>query len=287
MRLSTGIEAIDELLGGGLREGSMVLVLGATGVGKTHLGLSFANAGLKQEGRRGLVLDLVARGDSQNHVKYARRLFNWKIERFNGIKKENFWEEYENTGELLEIFSSAIKSPSMEELSQEDYMEYMRNLHITLDKVLAFFYAGFLQGRKRVVIDGLEPTKEFKDNLQYEVLDFFLRKIFRNSHDWIAREYFREKFLSYKNSVETHTFGKDNVAMVLQTTSETMIEELITRKISDSGFEANATTVILMGRAFENNSVKRKLYIAKHRGSYCSDEIVDYEITEKGIELKL
>ncbi len=287
MRLSTGIEALDELLGGGLRRGSIVLVLGATGAGKTHLGLSFANAGLKQEGKRGVILDLVARGDPQNHIEYARRLFNWEVEKFKGISKDSFWEEYEDTGELLEIFPSAIKSPSRGELSQEEYMEYMRELHRALDNALAFFYASFLQGRRRVVVDGLEPAREFKDSLQYEVLDFFLRKIFRSSHDWIAREYFREKFLSYKSLVEAHAFSNDSVAMLLQTTRETMIEELISRKISESGLEANATTVILMGRALEGGRVKRKLYIAKHRGSYCSDEIIDYEITEKGIELRL
>jgi len=41
-RLSTGIPALDDLLGGGLLPGRLAVVVGATGIGKTQLGLQFA-----------------------------------------------------------------------------------------------------------------------------------------------------------------------------------------------------------------------------------------------------
>ena len=78
-RLSTGLPALDGLLGGGLLKGSLSVVVGATGIGKTQLGLAFANAGLDQEGQRGVLFDMASRGDSQNHAEYARSLFDWTL----------------------------------------------------------------------------------------------------------------------------------------------------------------------------------------------------------------
>ena len=53
------------MLGGGLLPGTLTVVMGTLGIGKTQLGLAFANAG-GREGERGILFDLTARGDSQN-----------------------------------------------------------------------------------------------------------------------------------------------------------------------------------------------------------------------------
>ena len=75
-RLSTGLSQLDEMLGGGLLPGTLTVVVGATGIGKTQLGLHFAHAGRVQEGEAGILLDLTTRGDSQNQAEYASRLFD-------------------------------------------------------------------------------------------------------------------------------------------------------------------------------------------------------------------
>ena len=67
-----GIEELDRELGGGLIPGTLTVLAGATGVGKTQLGLQWANAGLSAEGHRGVVCDLTSRGDSQNHARLCR-----------------------------------------------------------------------------------------------------------------------------------------------------------------------------------------------------------------------
>jgi circadian clock protein KaiC len=51
--VSVGIPRLDEMLGGGVREGSITLVLGSSGAGKTTLGLQFLAAGAAR-GERGL-----------------------------------------------------------------------------------------------------------------------------------------------------------------------------------------------------------------------------------------
>ena len=53
-RHSTGLARLDEMLGGGLLPGTLTVVVGATGIGKTQLGVQFADAGARQEGRRGI-----------------------------------------------------------------------------------------------------------------------------------------------------------------------------------------------------------------------------------------
>src|ERR1700749_2359151 len=75
-RLRTGIDRLDGLLGGGLLPGTLTVVVGATGIGKTQLGLQFAQAGQTQERRPGVLFDVSSRGDSQNHAAYAQRMFD-------------------------------------------------------------------------------------------------------------------------------------------------------------------------------------------------------------------
>ena len=63
------------MLGGGLLPGTLAVVYGATGIGKTHLGLTFAHHGRSADGAPGLVFDMNGRGDSQQHHESAQRLF--------------------------------------------------------------------------------------------------------------------------------------------------------------------------------------------------------------------
>ncbi len=78
-RYSTGIGELDAHLGGGLLPGTLTVVMGATGIGKTQFGLQFAQAGAAQEGHRGVLFDMTSRGDSQSHAEYARRMFGWEL----------------------------------------------------------------------------------------------------------------------------------------------------------------------------------------------------------------
>src|SRR6187399_2066505 len=94
-RLSTGIPTLDEALGGGLLPGTLTVVVGATGIGKTQLGLQFAQAGLAQEQRRGVIFDCSSRGDSQSHADYARRMFDWQLDAVDAerqVEVEHFFE---------------------------------------------------------------------------------------------------------------------------------------------------------------------------------------------------
>lgn len=61
-----------------------------------------------------------------------------------------------------------------------------------------------------------------------------------------------------------------------------MLDELIARGNEEGDVLANANTVIYAGKMRDGNRLERRLYIAKHRASHCSEDIFPYTITENG-----
>src|SRR5438094_7800852 len=105
-RLQTGIPALDDLLSGGLLPGTLTVVAGATGIGKTQLGLHFAHQGGQQEGEAGILFDMTSRGDSQNHAEYARRLFDWELrtqETDHNVDASQVWQRDAARRDFLHI----------------------------------------------------------------------------------------------------------------------------------------------------------------------------------------
>ena len=69
-RLHTGIEGLDEMIGGGYPKGRTILIVGTTGSAKTILGVSFIHRACK-EGRKSLIIateelpeDIIAQAES-------------------------------------------------------------------------------------------------------------------------------------------------------------------------------------------------------------------------------
>jgi hypothetical protein len=60
---------------------------------------------------------------------------------------------------------------------------------------------------------------------------------------------------------------------------------LISRGLDEGDVLANANTLIYMGKLRDGDRIGRGLYVAKHRGSACSDQIVRYTITDRGLQL--
>src|SRR5207248_5274451 len=96
---------LDALLGGGLLPGTLTVVVGATGIGKTQLGLQFADAGGNQEGQRGVVFDCSSRGDSQSHAEYARRMFDWRLAAMDAERQVDLEHVFaDDPGDYLHVF---------------------------------------------------------------------------------------------------------------------------------------------------------------------------------------
>ena len=158
----------------------------------------------------------------------------------------------------------------------------LRKLAVTI----GFFYGNFLRGARRVVVDGIEPAQRPSESIQFEMFEYVYHQILRKDSDWVARDLLRERYRAHAAEVEAHLYDRDQVACVLLYTSpESMLEELISRKLDEGDVLANANTIIYLGKIREGNRLTKALYIPKHRGSACSDEIVPYTITDRGIEL--
>src|SRR5487761_325943 len=165
-RLSTGIERLDELLGGGLLPGALTVVSGATGIGKTQLGLQFLHAGLDQERRRGVVFDVSSRGDAQGHAAYARRLFEWAltIADPNAVPTpDEIFDRRLPAADYLHVFDYQGRRMTRRDLDFEGWQDWQAELSRKLTATIAFFYGNFTRGVRRVVIDGIEPVARPSD----------------------------------------------------------------------------------------------------------------------------
>ena len=285
---------MDELLGGGLIPGTLTVVMGATGIGKTQLGLCYANEGKQQEGERGILFDLTSRGDSQNHAEYAKRLCNWNLTEKtvnakvtdNAALHTSIWDREQARRDYLHLFEQSGKRVTSGDMDSDQWREWKYEQAKKLDQAISFFYSNFAHGVRRCVIDGVEPTEKAVDSIQLELFEYIYHQILRKEHDWLARDLFRVGFRENQSRIDKHQYDhRDLGCLLLYTSHEVMLDDLITRPIESGDTLSNANTIILMGKTREGNKMGRALHVAKHRGSACDESIVPYRIHETGLQL--
>ena len=289
-RVPTGLSRLDEMLDGGLIPGTLTVVYGATGIGKTHLGLTFADHGRQAAGARGLVVDLNARGDSQQHAPYARRLFGWELRRWTHTVMP-MTDPYPPDGELeahyLDVFPW-VGRRSDYEVTSPDGREFDWGWKATYARALytarPFFYFHFAHGARRVVVDGIEPCQS-DDAIQLYLVDELYRKIIHREAETLGMEICLPVW-QHRAFIDAHRYDHSAITtLVLFTAEETRFEDLVARKVGAGDLGAVANTVLLMGREKVGTRVGRFLAVAKHRGCAMTDEIVEYRITERGLVL--
>jgi KaiC/GvpD/RAD55 family RecA-like ATPase len=289
VRLTTGVSGLDELLGGGLLPGTLTVVVGASGIGKTQLGVQFCNAGLAQEQHRGIIFDMNARVDAQSHADYARRMFSWELsEKRAGepIDLEHFFAPDRRHGEYLHIFDHSGRRVLQDEAGFDHWLDWQSELSTKLSRTIAFFYGNFVQGVRRCVVDGIEPADRQTDSIQFELFEYVYHQILRKEHDWVARDLFREHYLANAAAVAQHAYDfRQTACMLLYTCHETMLDSLIERPLQSGDLMAGANTLIYLGKIREGKTLHRALYIAKHRGSSCSEEVATYTIDDAGLTI--
>jgi KaiC domain protein len=121
-RISSGIDGIDEMLGGGFPAGHVVVVIGDSGTGKTTLVLQYIMEGLKNN-EPGLYITIEEEKES---IIATARAYGWDIEKY--IK--------ENKLALLKLDLSDIKTAA-------------RQIKTELPEIIKTF------GTKRLVIDSI------------------------------------------------------------------------------------------------------------------------------------
>jgi KaiC/GvpD/RAD55 family RecA-like ATPase len=286
-RQKFGIPVLDQHLGGGLIPGTLTVVAGATGVGKTQLGLRWADAGLAAEGRRGVICDLTSRGDDQNHTAYARAQFGWDLQNFPAEQPfdlGNFWDLGSSIGDYFHPFHRAGRRVTRRDLEPDEWHAWKSELARVLRLSVSFFYAQFVRGTRRVVIDGVEPAERFADSIQFEFFEYLYQHVLRKEDEWAARELFREQFRANAAEVMAHRYDHRAIGcLYLYTTPHVLLDDLLAQPIGEGDIFSNANTIILMGRTRAEGRMGRALHVAKHRGSACGDEILTYNLTDNGL----
>lgn len=290
-RQGFGLAGLDTRLGGGLIPGTLTVLAGATGAGKTQLGLAWAAAGQNAPGeqRRGIVCDLTSRGDAQNHTDYARQLFGWNLETEPAgapVDLDAVRDLARTPGDYFHPFERAGRRVTRRDLDHDDWHAWKTDLARVLRRSAAYFYAHLARGARRIVVDGVEPSDRMSESIQFEFFEYVYHQVIRKEHDWAARELFREQFRASEPWVAAHAYDQADVGcLYLYTTPHVLLDDLMGEPIGEGDVFTNANTIILMGRVKQEGRMGRALYVAKHRGSACSDEIVPYRITDAGIEL--
>ena len=288
-RLGTGIPGLDERMGGGFLPGTMAVLVGASGIGKTQFGLQFLNQGLANEKKRGIILDMTARGDSQNHRDYARRMFDWEInpveisERFS---PETFFDPNTVSGDYFAAFSRQGRRVTRRDLDFDQWLDWKADLSRHLDATISFLFGNFVRGTRRFILDGIEPVERQGDSIQFELLEYIYNQIVQKEPAWVARDLFRQYYRTWEKEITDHLYPAGRLGcLVLYTSPENSLEAMIDRPLEEGDLLAGANTIIYMGRIRDGVRFRKALYIGKHRGSACNDEILPYEIDDHGLRL--
>ena len=289
-RQSTGVPGLDEKIGGGLLPGTMTVLVGSTGIGKTQFGLQYAHAGLRQEGHRGIVFDMATRIDPQGHKEYAERLFRWTLqeeEPERPFDRIHFLEKTYTIGDYCHALSYKGRRVTKRDLDFDQWNDWQAELSKHLDATIAFFFGHFVRGCKRCVIDGIEPVQHQGESIQFELLEYVYHQIIRKDPDWVARDLFRQHYRESEKEIQKHLYRHEEIGcLVNYTTAESSLEAMIEKPLDEGDLLASANTIIYLGKIREGNKFCRAMYVSKHRGSACSDEILLYDIDDHGLQLK-
>jgi hypothetical protein len=289
-RITTGVPGLDRHLGGGLIPGSLTAIVGATGIGKTQFGLQFAHGSDPAQTPPGIVFDMSYRGDAQGHQAYARRMFDWsliEIDPTRPLDLDRFFAVDRIDGQYLHVFDYSGRKLRQSEVDWDQWRQWQAELVSKLATTIAFFYGNFVRGVRRVVIDGVDPSNTPAESIQFELFEYIYQQILRKDPDWVARDLFREKFRAHAAAIEQHAYLPQQITCaMLYTSHEMMLDDLIGRPLQEGDWLANANTVIYLGKVREGTRLRKALYVAKHRGSRCAEEILPYEIDDAGLRLE-
>ena len=288
-RLSTGVPGLDERLGGGIVPGTLTVIVGATGIGKTQLGLQFAHAGTHGPGRTGIIFDVSARGDSQNHARYAQQLFDWELDQVDPSCKpplNDFYTQDRTFGDYLHVFEYHGRRVTRSDLGWDEWRAWQAELNAKLQAAIGFLYGNFVQGCCRLVIDGVEPSDRPQESIQLNLFEYVYHQVVRKDPAWVARDLFREHYREFAEQAERHLYDPARIGcLLLYTSHEMMLDDLISRRLDEGDALSNANTLIYMGKVRDGTRILRGMYVAKHRGSACADEIMPYAIDDNGLRL--
>ena len=141
-RIATGIDGLDELVGGGFPGGRVILVIGGPGAGKTIMCSQFLYNGIYKNQENGVFVSL---DESKDHFYAEMQKFGWDFRKAEEEKKF--------------AFVNATRMSRVAMLKEELYKEESRSLRgkqLSVDRLIEDLQAKIQQvNAKRVAVDTL------------------------------------------------------------------------------------------------------------------------------------
>ena len=214
------------MLGGGLLPGTLTVVYGATGIGKTHLGLTFADHGRTADGARGVVLDLNGRGDSQQHDEYAARLFKWSLKPWTHTVTP-MADPHPSTDQMEAFYSNPCpwvgRVRDFQVATPDGGREFDWNwkpaYNHALYTVRPFIYFHCAAGTRRVVVDGVEPMDSAADFIQFFIFDEIYRKTIHREAETLGMEICLPVW-KHREFIDAHLYDHTALTTLLLVTTD-------------------------------------------------------------------
>ncbi len=153
-KIATGIDGLDELVGGGFPEGRVILTVGGPGTGKTIFCSQFLYKGIYESQENGVFVSL---DESKDHFYSEMQQFGW-----------NFKKAEE---EMKFVFIDATRISRVAMLKAKLYEEETRSLRekqLSIDRLVEDMQAKIQQvSAKRIAVDTLAAlTYRFPDPIE-------------------------------------------------------------------------------------------------------------------------
>jgi len=241
------------------------------------------------DGAPGLIFDMNARGDSQQHLAYAARLYGWDLGRWSHSVAP-MADPYPPADQMEAFYCDAfpwVGKLKDYQVVSGDGVEFDWNwkamYNHALYTVRPFVYFHLGAGSRRIVVDGIEPMDVPADYIQPYIVDELYRKTIHRDSETLGMEICLPVW-KHRAFIDSHRYEHAAVStLLLVTTEETQLEHLIARKVAAGDIGAVANTILVMGSERVGNRLGRFLCVVKHRGSAMSDEIAEYRVSEQGI----
>lgn len=141
-KVSSGINGLDELIGGGFPEGRVVLVVGGPGSGKTIMCSQFLYKGLQENKENGVFISL---DESKKHYYSEMKSFGWDFEKAERERKFSFIDA-----------TRMSRVAMLKEALYKEESGSLRGKALPVDKLIGDIQAKIQQiSAKRVVVDTL------------------------------------------------------------------------------------------------------------------------------------
>ena len=186
-KISTGIEGLDKMLYGGVYRGSLTLIQGATGIGKTTISLHF----LYEHAKRGETTLFMSFEEPVGQIIRVMNGFQWEHEKLDNFLIESYIPEaftplhyYNLIREIVEernpsLFVIDSITAIQHTLKEEDFVEFIRYLQLLCkERGLTAYITALTRGYSL----GMSGISTLADNiyvLRYmENGDKFIREIY-------------------------------------------------------------------------------------------------------------